>query len=201
MNIDFNRSIALETIVYLIRSRAWHVILNISLFSCLYLATLVAGFQGINQGFGWIWAVVAVIAAMGFRFSLPLVVAAYIHAMNAWGWPLAMAALFATGPQIWLWIEQQLSYARLLKSPWPRELHWILIGSLVRTLYVVWLVAGFEGLENRMSFVSAVLAVAAHAFLCFDLPLVAGAFFMPRMPGIGTQRWLYCLPLVCTFVC
>jgi len=32
MNIDFYRSIGLETIVYLIRSRAWHVILNISLF-------------------------------------------------------------------------------------------------------------------------------------------------------------------------
>jgi len=100
MNIDFYRLIALETIVYLIHSRAWHVILNISLFSCLYIATLVAGYQGINRGFGWIWAVVAVIAAMGFRLSLPLVVAAYIHAMNAWGWPLAMAALFATALDI-----------------------------------------------------------------------------------------------------
>ena len=177
MNIDFYRSIALETIVYLIRSRAWHVILNISLFSCLYIATLVAGYQGINQGFGWIWAVVAVIAAMGFRLSLPLVVAAYIHAMNAWGWPLAMAALFATGPQIWLWIEQQLSYARLLKSPWPRELHLIFIGSLMRPLFVVRLVAGFEGIENGMSLFWAVVAIAALAFLRFDLPLVAGAFY------------------------
>lgn len=173
----FFRSIALETIVYFYRSRAWHVILVISLFQCLYLATLVAGFQGIANGFGWAWAFVAVIAAIGLRLSMPLMVAAYIHAMNAWGWPLAMAALFATGPQIWIWIEQQLFYARLLRSPWPRELYWILLGSLMRLLFFVRLVAGFEGIENGIGFFWAVVAVAALVFLRLDLPLVAGAFF------------------------
>ena len=101
MNLDFFRSRALY--------------LDASLFVCLYLARLMAGFKGIENRFGWAWAVVALTAAMGFRLSRPLVVAAYIHAMNPWGWPLAMAALFATGPQIWLLIEQQLSYVKLLK--------------------------------------------------------------------------------------
>jgi hypothetical protein len=159
---------------------------------CLYLAMLVAGFQGIANSFGWVRAVVAVIAAMGFRLSRPLVVAAYIHAMNPWGWPLAMAAMFATGPQIWLLIEQQLWYVKLLKQPWPKELYWILTGSLVRTLYIVWLVAGFEGIENRMSF-SAVLVVAAHAFLCFDLSLVAGALFH------ATNAWNWHLAMAVLF--
>ena len=117
MNIDFYRSIGLETIVYLIRSRAWHVILNISLFSCLYIDTLVAGYQGINQGFGWIWAVVAVIAAMGFRLNLPLVVAAYIHAMNAWNWHPAMAVLFATSLQICVLIRDR---EYVLRECWRR---------------------------------------------------------------------------------
>jgi len=78
---------------------------------------LVAGFQGIENGFGWVWAVVAVIAAMGFRLSLPLVVAAYIHAINAWGWPLAMAALIVTGLHICVLIRDR---EYVLRECWRR---------------------------------------------------------------------------------
>lgn len=177
MNLRFYRSIELYTIFNLFRSRLWYRILYFGLFSCLYFATLVTGFLGIANGFGWVWAVVAVIAAMGFRLSLPLVVATCIYAMNAWGWPLAMAALFATGPQILLWIEQHFSYDTLLKSSWPRELVWVLFGCLLIPLFVVRLVAGFEGVVNGMGIYWAVLAVAALGLLRFDLPLVIGAYF------------------------
>jgi len=47
----------------------------------------------------------------------------------------------------------------------------------MRPLFVVRLVAGFEGIENGMSMFWAVVAIAALAFLRFDLPLVAGAFY------------------------
>jgi len=93
------------------------LILSFSLFTRLYHAMLVAGLQGIANGFGWVWAVVAVIAAMGFRLSLPLVVAAYIHAMNPWDWPLAMAVLFATGLHICVLIRDR---EYVLRECWRR---------------------------------------------------------------------------------
>jgi len=93
------------------------LILSFSLFTCLYLAMLVAGFQGIANGYGWVWAVMAVIAAMGSRLSLPLVVAACVHAMNAWGWPLAMAALFATSLHICVLIRDR---EYVLRECWRR---------------------------------------------------------------------------------
>jgi hypothetical protein len=177
MSFRFYRSIELYTIFNLFRSRAWYRLFYFGLFACLYLATLAAGFQGIANGFGWFWAVVAVIAAMGFRLNLPLVVATYIYAMNDWGWSMAMAAMFATGPQILLWIEQHFSHDTLLKSSWPRELCWILVGCLLIPLFLVKLVAGFEGIENGVGFYWAVLAVAALGLIRFDLPLVVGAYF------------------------
>lgn len=173
----FYFNIVTEAVVYLFRHRAWHIVLPVTLFSSLYLATLVAGFQGIANGFGWGWAVVALIAALGFRLSLPLNVSAYIHAMNAWGFPWAMAVAFATGPLVLIWIENQLSYARTLGSPWRRELCFILIGSLMHPLFFVRLVAGFQGIESGMNQFWAVAAVASLFVFRVDLPLVAGAYF------------------------
>ena len=93
------------------------MILSFSLFTCLYLAMLVAGFQGIANGYGWVLAVMAVITAMGFRLSLPLVVAAFIHAMNAWNWHPAMAVLFATSLHICVLIRDR---EYVLRECWRR---------------------------------------------------------------------------------
>lgn len=59
------------------------------------IAQLVAGFAGIEGGIGVIWAWIALIAALMFRFTLPITIGAFFGAMNVWGWHWALAALFA----------------------------------------------------------------------------------------------------------
>ena len=61
----------------------------------LGFAQLAAGFVGIEHGLGLGWAWVALIAAMVFRFTLPITIGAFFGAMNVWGWHWALAALFA----------------------------------------------------------------------------------------------------------
>lgn len=59
------------------------------------LAQLVAGFAGIEHGLGAGWAWGALIAAVMFRFTLPIIIGAFFGAMNVWDWHWAFAALFA----------------------------------------------------------------------------------------------------------
>lgn len=56
---------------------------------------LYAGFVGIDHSYGSFWAWAALIAAMPFRFTLPITIGAFFCAMNVWGWHWAWAALFA----------------------------------------------------------------------------------------------------------
>ena len=160
---------------HFLRSRALH--LGASLFMCLYLARLMAGFQGIENGFGWAWAVVALIAAMVFHLTEPIIIAAYIYTAKAWHWHHAISALFATSPVILLGIYHYFSHPKARQSSWSAELTSIFLFILMLCLGVAMSAAGFEGIENGIGLVWAVVAIAAFTFFRFDLPLGAGAYF------------------------
>ena len=60
------------------------MILGVSLAWCLNIAVLVAGFEGIKNGFGFFWAIVAA-ATLFCRYPpIALMAGAFVHAMNAW---------------------------------------------------------------------------------------------------------------------
>ena len=59
------------------------------------LVQLAAGWAGIENAFGWGWGVAALIAAVWFRFTLPIAVGAFLCAKNIWDWHWFFAALFA----------------------------------------------------------------------------------------------------------
>ncbi len=66
------------------------------LAACIYgFLQLAAGFAGIEYSLGFWWAIGAVIASLGFRFTLPITVGAFYGAMNVWGWQWALALIFA----------------------------------------------------------------------------------------------------------
>lgn len=64
-------------------------------FMAFGIVQLAAGFAGIEHGLGSFWAWAALIAAVPFRFTLPITIGAFFGAMNVWGWHWALAALFA----------------------------------------------------------------------------------------------------------
>ncbi len=59
------------------------------------LLQLVAGWIGIEETFGWGWGIVALAAALLFRFTIPIVIGAYLCATNVWGWHWSLAVVFA----------------------------------------------------------------------------------------------------------
>lgn len=61
----------------------------------LGIVQIVAGWIGLEDAFGWGWAVAATAAFFLLRFSLPLTVGAFLCAKNVWGWHWAGALAFA----------------------------------------------------------------------------------------------------------
>lgn len=59
------------------------------------LLQLGAGWAGIEDAWGWGWGLAAVIAALAFRFTIPIVLGAFICANNLWEWHWFFALLFA----------------------------------------------------------------------------------------------------------
>ena len=59
------------------------------------LIQIIAGWIGIEETFGWFWGIVAVIAAIFFRFTIPIVIGAFLCAKNIWDWHWILALLFA----------------------------------------------------------------------------------------------------------
>lgn len=59
------------------------------------LVQIYAGWIGIEHHWGSGWAITALVAALVFRFSLPLTVGSFFCAMNVWGWHWLGALLFA----------------------------------------------------------------------------------------------------------
>lgn len=61
----------------------------------LSLANIVVGFMGIENEWGFGWAVGAIFLALLFRFTLPLTIGAFYGALNIFGWHWFFALLFA----------------------------------------------------------------------------------------------------------
>lgn len=61
----------------------------------LGIAQLFVGYVGVEHELGTFWAMAAVVAAIVFRFSLPLTIGSFFGAMNVWGWHWFASALFA----------------------------------------------------------------------------------------------------------
>lgn len=94
------------------------------------LALAVAAFSGISFYFGPIWAVVGMLAILLIRFSLPIVILAFIGAFNAWEWHwLAALALvtpgivFLRGRVLRAAKDEILSRWASLKLNWPGGAH------------------------------------------------------------------------------
>lgn len=61
----------------------------------LGLLQLVAGWIGIKETFGWGWGIAALVAALLFRFTIPIVIGVFLCATDVWGWHWFFAALLA----------------------------------------------------------------------------------------------------------
>lgn len=59
------------------------------------LFQLWAGARGITLEWGWGWGFAAIIAAITFRFTIPIVVGCYLYATTVWEWNWFFSALFA----------------------------------------------------------------------------------------------------------
>ena len=70
-------------------------ILWVIAFIVYSVAQIIAGFTGIADGIGSIWAWIAIFAALALRITLPITIGAFFGAMNIWGWHWTLAALFA----------------------------------------------------------------------------------------------------------
>lgn len=55
-------------------------------FFAFAIAQGVVGYMGIEDGLGKWWAIAALIAAFGFRFTLPLTAGVFFGATNVLGW-------------------------------------------------------------------------------------------------------------------
>src|SRR3546814_14750871 len=65
------------------------------LFFGFGLLQLAAGWAGIAHSFGWGWGVAAAIAALFFRFTLPIAVGSFLCAKTIWVWHCFFVLLFA----------------------------------------------------------------------------------------------------------
>ena len=72
------------------------------LFIIIAIAQFVAGFVGIEEHFGTVWACVAIGVAFIFRFTLPITIGAFFGAMDVWDWHWAAALLFTLPGLIFL---------------------------------------------------------------------------------------------------
>jgi hypothetical protein len=70
-------------------------IIALTAFLVFAAVQIAAGYVGIEHGMGYLWALVALSAAVIFRFTLPITIGAFFGAMNVWGWHWAFALLFA----------------------------------------------------------------------------------------------------------
>ena len=64
-------------------------------FLAFGLFQLGAGWAGLEHEWGWGWGLAAVILALVFRFTLPIVVGCFLCAYNIWGWNWFFSAVFA----------------------------------------------------------------------------------------------------------
>ena len=60
------------------------------------LFMLAVGTLGIEEAFGSGWATAALVFALLFRFTLPIMVGAFLWATSAWGWHWFIALIFVS---------------------------------------------------------------------------------------------------------
>ena len=65
------------------------------LFFGFGLLQLAAGWAGIENEYGRGWGIAAIIAALLFRFTLPIAFGAFLCARDIWHWHWSLALLFA----------------------------------------------------------------------------------------------------------
>jgi hypothetical protein len=70
-------------------------ILALTAFLVFAAAQLAAGYAGILQGIGPMWALAALLSAVFLRFTMPITVGAFFGTMTVWGWHWAPALIFA----------------------------------------------------------------------------------------------------------
>jgi hypothetical protein len=144
----------------------------------LWIAVFWAGFQGLEQRVGWIGSAVGIFAPLYFRnWNNPILIGAYLHAVNAWSWNPATSGLLAASPGTLMMIQMYFSLPRANKPAWKAELMSLLIFSLMLCLNTTLLGAGFEGIENRMGLTSAIIAVAANMCRLVIGFFAIGAYF------------------------
>jgi hypothetical protein len=106
---------------------SWEVelisVIIFNLLLCLKVVVLAAGFEGIENGMGLTWAIVA-LAALMCRFSIgPFGIGACFQITSAWGWNPTMAVLFATGPTICFLIGCHINKTLFLGPlPFPNKI-------------------------------------------------------------------------------
>jgi len=71
-------------------------IFGILAFLAFGIAQLCAGYLGIEYLFGGIWAALALVLAILFRFTLPITIGAFFGAIYVWHWHWILAALFVS---------------------------------------------------------------------------------------------------------
>lgn len=69
--------------------------LGIVAFLVFGIAQMIAGFAGISHELGAVWAWAALVAALGFRFTLPITIGSFFGALHVWDWHWVVALLFA----------------------------------------------------------------------------------------------------------
>ena len=50
---------------------------------------------GLEDGFGWRWALGGVVVSLLLRINFPVLLGLYLFAHNIWGWPIFESAAFA----------------------------------------------------------------------------------------------------------
>ncbi|MDP9064785.1 MAG: hypothetical protein M3O06_02835 [Pseudomonadota bacterium] len=70
-------------------------IVGVLVFFIYGASQIAAGYAGIAQGLGPIWALGALGVVVVLRFTLPMTIGAFYGAMHVWGWHWAAALLFA----------------------------------------------------------------------------------------------------------
>lgn len=74
-------------------------IIGVIAFFAFGIVQIYIGLAYFHHTFGFGWAIAVSVAAFGFRLSLPLTVGTFLGAMNLWGWPWYLAAVF-TAPAL-----------------------------------------------------------------------------------------------------
>jgi hypothetical protein len=70
-------------------------IIGFGLFIVYGFVQIYAGYIGIDHHLGGLWAALAIVAAVIFRFTLPITIGSFFGAMNVWGWHWVGSAFFA----------------------------------------------------------------------------------------------------------